>query len=69
MSAPKLTKAQREALRLIGTSSARSLGGRRDNSVKSLERRGLIRVQYVSVMFGDVWEITDAGRAALKGEL
>ena len=66
MSAPKLTEAQRAALVAynetpfpFGSRFPKRVGA----SVGALERKGLIRRR---LPLGSGWELTDAGRAALK---
>lgn len=71
MIAPKLTEAQRRVLRhLAGKASNDWTGfiGREVLSVRALEWRGLVQTRTFTQSNTTWCAITDAGRAALRGE-
>jgi hypothetical protein len=68
MSAVKLTEAQRAALAHVSGCSEATLNRIGVRGAAKLVRYGLIRVTRSSNLGGCFYTITEAGRAALRGE-
>jgi hypothetical protein len=68
VTAPKLTEAQRRTLLLLARVQEASLNSVPSRVLKNLRAKDYIRSERRSAMFGDLYVITDAGRAALRGE-